>query len=80
MSHEDQTKEGYTSTPSAGTWAVKGEDEKLAKRRQPMQETLQQGKEHGAAHTQEEEGQRKREQEGLRNQGGGLPVLPVFGA
>lgn len=75
MSHEDQTKEGYV-------YAFRRHLSSRGRRRKacqkaPMQEKLQQGKEHGAAHSKEEERQ-QRAQEGLRNQGGALPVLPVL--
>jgi len=73
MSHEDQTKEGcvYAFRRHLSSRGRRGK----ACQKAPMRETLQQDKEHGAAHTQEGERQ-QRSQEGLRNQGGGLPVLP----
>ncbi|CAM6016871.1 unnamed protein product [Sphagnum balticum] len=66
MSHEEQTKEGCA-------YAFRRHLSSRGRRRKacqktPMQETLQQDKEHGAAaHTQEKERQ-QRAQEGLRNQ------------
>jgi hypothetical protein len=75
MSHEEQTKEGCVY--AFRRHLSSGGRRRKACQKTPMQETLQQDKEHGAAaHTQEEERQ-QRAQEGLRNQGGGLPVLPV---
>jgi hypothetical protein len=68
MSHEDQTKEGY-GYAFRRHLSSRGRRRKACQKA-PMQEKLQQDKEHGAAHTKDEERQ-QRAQEGLRNQGGG---------